>query len=77
MEIPEISWSSAEASIAASMQGVPAVTPAAVEARSAAYDRGQGLLPIMRAHLRYIYGIAGDKDIPSIWREMALARTKA
>ena len=31
----------------------------------------------MRAHLRHICGVAGDDDIPSIWRGMELARTKA
>ena len=31
----------------------------------------------MRAHLCPICGVTGDKDIPSIWREMALAQTKA
>ena len=58
------------------MQGVAAVAAAAVEARSAADDRGRGLYLIMRAHLRHIYGVAGDDDVPSIWRDMALACTK-
>ena len=48
-----------------------------MEARSAADDRVQGLSLIMRAHLRHICGLAGDDKIPSIWMEMALARTKA
>ena len=59
------------------MQGVAAATMAAVEARSAADDRGSGLSLIMRSRLRHICGVAGDDDVPSIWREMALARTKA
>ena len=59
------------------MQGVAAVTTAAVEARSAADDCGRGLSLIMRAHLRYICGVAGNDNVPSIWREMALACTKA
>ena len=63
--------------IAASMQVVAAVTTAAVEVRSEAYNRGQVLSPIMRAHLRHICGVAGDKDVPSTWREMVLVRTKA
>ena len=61
----------------ATMQGVSVVTTAAAEARSAADDRGRSLSLIMRAHLRHICGIAVDNDFPSIWREMALARTKA
>ena len=59
------------------MQGVAAITTAAVEARSAADDRGRGLSLIMRVHLCHICGVAGDDDVPSIWREMALARMKA
>ena len=59
------------------MQGVTAVTTAAVEARSAADDCGCGLSLIMRSHLRHICSVAGDDDVPSIWREMYLARTKA
>ena len=31
----------------------------------------------MKAHLRHICVVAGDDDVLSIWREMALARTKA
>ena len=77
MELPAIIRSAVEASIAAAMQGVAAVTKAAVEARSAADDRGRVLSLIMRSHLRHICGVAGDDDVPSIWREMALARTKA
>ena len=38
---------------------------------------GQDLSLIMRAHLRHICGVAGDDEVPSIWRDMALARTKA
>ena len=52
--------SAVEASIEAAMQGVAAVTTAAVETRSAADDRGRGLSLIMRAHLRHICGVAGD-----------------
>ena len=59
------------------MQGVTAVTTAAVEARSAAEDRRRGLSLIMRAYLCQICGVAGDDEVPPIWREMALARTKA
>ena len=59
------------------MQGVAAVTTVSVEARSAVDDRGHCLSLIMRAHLRHICGVAGDNNVPSIWREMALARTKA
>ena len=55
------------------MEGVAAVTTAAVEARSATDDCGHGLSLIMKAHLRNIYGVAGDDDISSIWREMSLA----
>ena len=61
----------------AAMQGVAAVTTVAVEARSEADDHGQGLSLIMRSHLRHIFGVAGDDDVPYIWREMQLARTKA
>ena len=77
MDLPAIIRSAVEASIAAAMQGVPAVTTAAVEARSAVDDRGCGLSLIMRAHLRHICGKAGDNDVPYIWREMALVHTKA
>ena len=77
MDLPTIIRSAVEASIAAAMQGVAAVTTAELEARSAADDRGRGLYLIMRADLRHICGVAGDDDVPSIWREMALARTKA
>ena len=59
------------------MQGVAAVTTAAVEACLAADDRGRGLSPIMRAHLRHICGVAGYEGAPFIWREMSLERTKA
>ena len=76
MDLPAIIRSAVEASIAAAMQGVAAVTTAELEARSAADDRGRGLYLIMRAHLRHICGVAGDDDVPSIWREMALVRTK-
>ena len=38
---------------------------------------GQDLSLIMRAHLRHICGVAGDDEVPSIWRDMALSRTKA
>ena len=31
----------------------------------------------MRAHLCPICGVTGDKDIPSIWREMVSSQTKA
>ena len=48
-----------------------------MEARSAADYRGRGLSLIMKAHLRHICVVAGDDDVLSIWREMALARTKA
>ena len=71
MGLPTIIRSAVEALIAADMQGVAAVTTAAVEARSAADDRGRGLSLITRSHLRHIYGVAGDDDVPSIWREMA------
>ena len=59
------------------MQGVEAFNTTAVEARLTSDNRGRGLSPIMRAHLRHICGVAGDEDVPSIWRDMALARTKA
>ena len=77
MDLPAIIRSAVEASITSAMQGVAAVTTAAVEARSAADDRGRGLSLIMRAHLRHRCGVAGDEDVPSIWREMTLACTKA
>ena len=77
MDIPVIIRSAVEASITASMQGVTAVTTAAVEARSAADDQWEGLSPIMQAHLRHICGVAGDKNITSIWRDMLLARTES
>ena len=77
MDLPAIIWSAVEASIVASMQGIASVTTASVEARSAADDWGRGLSSIMRAHLRQICGVARDKDVPSIWRDMALAQTKA
>ena len=76
MDLPAIIRSAVEAAIVASMQGVAAVTTAEVEARSEADDSGQGLSSIMQAHLRHICGITGDEYIPSIWREMALLRTK-
>ena len=59
------------------MQGVSAVTQAAVEARSAADGRGGCLSLIMGAHLRHICGMVGHDYVPSIWRETALARTEA
>ena len=31
----------------------------------------------MRSQLRHICGVAGNDDVPYIWREMALERTKA
>ena len=31
----------------------------------------------MRAHLHHICGVAGDKEVPSIWRDMELVRTEA
>ena len=68
--LPTIIRSAVEALIAADMQGVAAVTTVAVEARSEADDRGRGLSLIMRSHLRHICGVAGDDDVPSIWREM-------
>ena len=77
MDLLAIIRSVVKASIAASMQGVAAITTAAVEARSAADDRWEGLSPIMQAHLRHICGVAGDKDITSIWRDMLLARTES
>ena len=77
MDLPVIIRSAVEASIAAATQGFSAVTTAAVEARSAADDCGRGLYLIMRSHLCHICGVAGDDDVPSIWREMELARTKA
>ena len=77
MDLPVIIRSAVEALIAATIQGVAAVTTEAVEARSAADDRGRGLSLIRRAHLRHIYGVAGDDDVPSIWREMSIARMKA
>ena len=77
MDLPAIIRSAVEASIAAAMQGVSAVTTAAVEALSAADDRMHGLSLIMRAHLRHICGVAGDDEVFSLLREMALAQTKA
>ena len=77
MDIPAIIQSALRSSIAAFMQGVAAVTTVIVEACSEADNWGQGLYPIMQAHLRHIYGVAEEKDVPSIWREMALAWTKA
>ena len=77
MDLPAIVRSAIEASIAASTQGVAVVAIAAVVERLAADDRGRGLSPIMRAHLQQICGVAGDEDVPSIWRELALAQTKA
>ena len=76
VDLPAIIRSPVKELIAAVMQGVAAVTTAAVEARSAADDRGRVLSLIMRAHLRHICGFVGDDDVPSIWRDMALARTK-
>ena len=76
MNLSAIIRSVFEASIASAMQVVAAITTSAVEARSAADDRGQGLYLIMRSHLRHICGVAGDDDVPSIWREMELTRTK-
>ena len=77
MDLTAIIRSAVKALIVVSIQGVTAVTTAAVEAHSAADNQGQGLSPIMRAHLHHICGVAGDKDVPTIWREMALAQTKA
>ena len=77
MELPAIIRSAVESSITASMQGIAAVTTATVEARSAADDNGQGISSIMQAHFRHIYVVVEDEDVPSIWREMALAQTKA
>ena len=77
MDLPAIIRSAVEASIAAAMQGVAAVTMAAVEVRSAVDDCGRGLSLITIFHLRDICGVAGDDDVPYIWRDMALARTKA
>ena len=48
-----------------------------MEACSVVDDLRRSLSLIMRAHLRHICGMAGDNDVPSIWGEMALARTKA
>ena len=76
MDLPAIIRSADKAAIVESMQGVAAVTTAEVEACSEADDSGQGLSSIMQAHLRHICGITGDEYIPSIWREMALLRTK-
>ena len=64
MDLPAIIWSAIDASIVAFMQGIAAVTAVVVEAHSAADDRGQGLLPIMRAQLRHIYGVTGGEDPP-------------
>ena len=77
MDLPAVIRSAVKASIAATMQGVAAVTTSAVEACSAADDCGRGLSLIMRSHLHYICGVAGDDNVPSIWREMASSRTKA
>ena len=77
MDLPAIIRSAVKASITSAMQGVAAVTTAAVEALSAADDCGCGLSLIMRSHLRHICGVACDDNVPSIWMEMALARTKA
>ena len=76
VDLPEIIRSDVDLLIAASMQGVAAVTTATVEERLAANNRGRGLSSIMRAHLRHICVVVGDKEVPSIWREMELARTK-
>ena len=77
VDLPVIIRSAVEALIAADMQGVAAVTTAEVEACSTADDCGRGLSLVMRSHLHYICGVAGDDNVPSIWREMALVRTKA
>ena len=66
MNLYAIIRSAVEASIASAMQGVAAVTTAAVEALSEADDHGRGLSLIIRAHLRHICGVAGDDDIPFI-----------
>ena len=76
MDLPAIIWSAIEALIAESMQGVAAVTTAAVEARLSVDNQGRGLSPIMQAHLRHICGVTGGEYVPSIWREIALVRTK-
>ena len=76
MDLPAIIRSAAEASIVASMQGVTAVTTAEVEAHLAADDRGRGFSPIVRVYLCHIYSVTGDKEVPYIWRDMALAHTK-
>ena len=74
MDLPAIIRSAFEASIEAAMEGVAAVTTAAVEARSAADDSGHGLSLIMRSHLHHICGVVGDDNVPFIWMKMALAR---
>ena len=77
VELPASIQSAVEAPLATTMQGVTAVTTTEVEARSAADNLGRGLYLIMKAHLRHICCVVGDDDIPFIWRDMALARTKA
>ena len=77
MDLPAIIQSAIEALIAESMQGITDATTAAVEARSAADDRGRGLSSIMQAHLYHICGVVGDEEPPSIWRVMELSQTKA
>ena len=77
VDLPTIIQSAFEALTAAVMQGVATVTTSAVEARSAVDNCGRGLSLIMRSHLRHICVVAGDDDVSSIWREMALARTKS
>ena len=77
MDLPTIIQSAFKALTAAVMQGVATVTTSAVEARSAVDNCGRGLSLIMRYHLHHICGVAGDDDVPSIWREMKFARTKA
>ena len=72
VDLPAIIRFAVEASIAAAIQGVAAVTTAAVEARSAADDRGRGLYLIMKSHLRHICGMAGEDDVPSIWHRWGL-----
>ena len=77
MDLLAIIWSAVKAPIAASMQGVAAVTTSAVEARLAVDDRRRGLYIIMISHLRHICGVAGDDNVHFICREMALLLTKA
>ena len=72
LDIPAIISATATAVAAAAAQGYAASPPPP----AAVGGRARGLTPMKLLHLRFVFGVATDAEVPPIWREVAQEPTK-